>query len=155
MPLIMQLERHLTNQGIIFISTPLIMLFFGQSPEQSTHCISGASLCPIIWLFLLLGASGHGGSKRKRFLSLHVQSARLLFASEPNLPLSRCGQICRSFSRILISYGWRPALEMNSWWTIVFSGGISLVISFWMKFYTSMKLSCGELEGFGEFKNWI
>ena len=65
MPLIMQLERHLTNQGIIFISTPLIMLFFGQSPEQSTLCISGASLCPIIWLFLLLGASGHGGSKRK------------------------------------------------------------------------------------------
>ena len=41
MPLIMQLERHLTNQGIIFISTPLIMLFFGQSPEQSHSAFLG------------------------------------------------------------------------------------------------------------------
>ena len=152
MPLIMQLERHLTNQGIQF-STDNALLW----PEsRAVHTLHFWGI-PLSYHLAIppFGCIRAWWLKKKDSSARTSKVRAFCFASEPNLPLSRCGQICRSFSRILISYGWRPALEINSWWTFVFRASLYLVISFRMKFYTSMKLSFGELEGFGEFKNWI
>lgn len=94
-----------SNSALIMLSLARV-----QSSQHSAF-LGGASLCLIICLSFFWAHQVHGGSKARDSSACTSKVRAFCFASEPNLALSRCGQIGSLW--ILISYGWRPALEKS------------------------------------------